>query len=112
MTDEKFEIEIDTLKKFFSKYCNDKHKDQKIKDFSFKYNDKEYNFSCLLCDDCEKLISYSFDRLKSCPHKVKPRCRKCPNPCYEKTEWKKLAKVMKYSAIQFGLSRIKKFLFS
>ena len=55
-----------------------------------------------------ELINYSFDRLNECPHDIKPRCRTCPSPCYEKQEWKKLSKLMKYSGLQFGLIKIKK----
>ena len=36
MTKEKFEIEINTLKKFFEVYCNNKHEDQIQKTKSYK----------------------------------------------------------------------------
>lgn len=111
MTSEKFEIEIETLQKFFKKYCEDKHSFLEEKEYSIEYKDKIYRFEISLCNDCHNLISYSFDRLRNCPHEIKPRCRKCPNPCYEKKEWRLLAKIMRYSAIKFGLTKLKKYFF-
>jgi hypothetical protein len=53
------------------------------------------------------LIDYSIQRLQNCEHDPKPRCRKCPEPCYDKLQWKKVAKVMRYSGIKLGLLNIK-----
>ena len=109
MTNEKFKQEIDTLNSFFSKYCEDKHQNQKKTAYEVEYKNIKYEFELFLCEECNTLILYSFDRLKYCPHEIKPRCRKCPNPCYEKKQWKDLAKVMRYSAISLGLSKLKRF---
>ena len=76
-------------------------------DSAFKNIESNINVELNLCEECHSLISYSFDRLKGCPHEIKPRCRQCPNPCYEKQEWKSLAKIMRYSGIRLGLSKIK-----
>ena len=59
-------------------------------------------------DECLKKIEYSFDRLLACPHEIKPRCRTCPNPCYEKKNWKETAQVMRYSGIKLGLRSVNK----
>lgn len=109
MTQEKFISETETLKKFFTVYCKDKHLNQHkyIKDI--KYQNKDINLELILCDECAELINYSIQRLEECPHDIKPRCRTCPSPCYEKKEWKKLAKLMRYSGIQLGILKIKKF---
>ena len=105
----KYKSEVDTLKKFFELYCKDKHKNQNIFIKNFDYNNKKFDIELNLCDECKELINYSFDRLSQCPHDPKPRCRTCPNPCYEKNEWKKVARLMRYSGIQLGLLKIKKF---
>jgi hypothetical protein len=51
-------------------------------------------------------------KLQNCPHEIKPRCRKCPTPCYEKQEWKNIARIMKYSAIKLSLGKIKSRVFN
>jgi len=109
MTYEKFENEINTLKKFFEIYCLDKHKDRTIHNGIYKipYRDKVFRLELNLCDECNNLFANSIKKLQNCPHEEKPRCRKCPTPCYEKSEWKKVAKIMRYSGIKLGLSRIK-----
>jgi predicted amidophosphoribosyltransferase len=108
MTQEKFQGEVKTLEKFFTKFCEDKHDNQYNKTYALNYKSEIYELKLCLCDDCQNLISYSLDRLKECPYEIKPRCRKCPNPCYDKVQWKQLAKLMRYSGIQLGLTKIKK----
>lgn len=107
MTLEKFEIEINTLKTFFELYCKDKHQNQIQKSIKLNYLNKPYLLNLNLCNDCLNAINYSFEKLQSCSHEIKPRCRKCPNPCYEKQNWKETARVMKYSAIKLSLGKIK-----
>lgn len=103
----KFQTEISTLKKFYEFFCINKHHKQLKKDVHLEYKSTSFDISLNLCEDCFEAINYSFSRLQQCPHEVKPRCRTCPNPCYEKQRWKATAKVMKYSAINLGLSKIK-----
>lgn len=107
MTSDKFISELDTLKLFFTTFCKSKHKNQKKFSFIINYNEQDIEIEYTLCEDCNKLIHYSIDRLQECQHDPKPRCRKCPNPCYEKVQWKKLAKVMRYSGLQLGFLKIK-----
>ena len=109
MQQDKFKSEVQTLKKFFELHCKDKHQNQKNHCKELVYNSEKVHVDLELCDDCIELIQYSFDRLIECPHDPKPRCRTCPNPCYDKDEWKKVAKLMKYSGIKLGLLKIKKF---
>ena len=106
---EKFTSEAKTLKKFFELHCRDKHTNQTHHCKELSYKDEKICLDLELCSDCNKLINYSFDRLSDCPHDIKPRCRTCPTPCYDKNEWKQVAKLMKYSGIQLGLSKIKRF---
>lgn len=107
MTNEKFEIEINTLKRFYELYCKDKHENQFSTIETQSYKNTVFNIDLLLCKECLNAINYSFDRLQGCPHEIKPRCRTCPSPCYEKQKWKETARVMKYSAIKLSLGKIK-----
>jgi len=107
MTNEKFRSEIDTLKKFFEIYCHDKHQDRIMHEgnYNIPYNDTFFKLEVTLCNECNSLLSTSIRNLQNCPHNPKPRCRKCPNPCYEKEDWKAVAKIMKYSGMKLGLGK-------
>jgi uncharacterized protein YlaI len=109
MTLEKFKSEVGTLEKFFTLHCKEKHLHQKESKKTLHYNNQNIPINFYLCDECLKLISYSIKRLQECPHDIKPRCRNCPKPCYKEKEWKALAKLMRYSGIQLGFLKIKKF---
>lgn len=109
MTLEKFTKETDTLSKFTSIYCNDKHTNQKECNFILNYKGKEFQKNLQLCDECRDILRYGIERLEECPHEEKPKCRKCPNPCYEKYYWKKIAKIMRYSGMKLGLLKIRSF---
>jgi hypothetical protein len=104
---EKFENEISTLSKFISLYCNDKHSNQKEIKHKIIYKNIKFEKNLTLCEECEDILKYGFEKLKECPHEEKPRCRKCPNPCYEKYYWKKIAKIMRYSGMKLGLLKIR-----
>ena len=108
MTFEKFEKEINTLKKFFPIYCNDKHTGQFKREYKVSYYDKNIDFTISLCKECHELLSYAITRLQECPNDPKPRCRKCPNPCYEKDKFKQMAKMMRYSGMKLGLTKAAK----
>lgn len=109
MTNEKFKSELDSLDKLFSLYCKDKHINQKRYKKDIIYKDISYSLEIDLCEDCESLLNYSIKSLQQCPHDIKPRCRRCTTPCYEKDKWKKVAKLMRYSGIKLGLSKLKKY---
>ena len=107
MTTQKYEIEINTLKKFYEVYCKGKHENAQDKTYNLEYKDTKFTLDVHICKECQEYIEYSFDRLQTCPHEVKPRCRNCPNPCYDKPQWKHTAKVMKYSGVRLGLTKAK-----
>jgi hypothetical protein len=108
MTNEKFKSEIESLDKFFTLYCHNKHTDQKRYSENINYRNHTFDLELNLCDECKELLSYSIIKLQTCIHEDKPRCRKCKNPCYDKEEWKKIAKLMRYSGIQLGLVKLKR----
>ena len=107
MTINKFETEINTLKNFYELYCKDNHTNQESIAITLAYKEKLFLIELNLCENCQKAIDYSFVKLQNCPHEIKPRCRRCPNPCYDKENWKETAKVMKYAAIKLSLGKIK-----
>lgn len=112
MTTEKFIDEVSVVTKFIQIYCDDKHKDaQKNKSaISLDYNGVNgvIKLKFELCDECEKMARYAYKRLQACPHEQKPRCHTCPKPCYELYMWKNMAKMMRYSGLKLGLSKIKR----
>ncbi|EDM23921.1 nitrous oxide-stimulated promoter family protein [Caminibacter mediatlanticus TB-2] len=107
MQEEKFKSEINTLIKFFSIYCTDKHKNILCKNYEIEYKNLILKEEVCLCKECHNLLDYAIKKLQNCPHEIKPRCRKCPNPCYDKNEWKKMAKMMRYSGMKLGLLKVK-----
>jgi predicted amidophosphoribosyltransferase len=108
MTQDKFISEVEILKKFFGIYCHGKkHNNIKVQNTTLDFQNQTFKYDFKLCNECFKLLEYSFDRLQNCPHDEKPKCRTCPNPCYEPDEWKKVAKVMKYAGISQGIKKIK-----
>lgn len=107
MTAEKFHSEVMTLKRFFETYCISNGHKCANHYIIVDYKDKKYRFDFNLCNDSFELITYAIERLLECPHEIKPKCRYCPTPCYDKSKYKEVAKIMKYSGIKLGLSKIK-----
>lgn len=116
MTEEKFIYDSQTVLKFIQCYCDSEHyKAQKSTDsIKLSYNNKNLKeeIHYCLCKKCEETLKYSYVKLQECPHDEKPSCRKCPKPCYDKPEWKHLAKIMRYSGLRLGILKIRKKLFS
>ncbi|MCP4970230.1 MAG: nitrous oxide-stimulated promoter family protein [Arcobacter sp.] len=104
----KFKDEINTLKKFFEVYCKNHHNNQQYINKSLHYKNEEIQVELNLCPECLSKLNYSYERLLECPHDIKPRCRKCPSPCYEKKQWKDTAKVMRYSGVKLGITALNK----
>ena len=112
MTQDKFKSEVETVYKFTQLYCDNKHKNIKKNNDKLVYSYRDIDLNQInynLCDDCLKIFLYSYSKLQNCEYEEKPRCRKCETPCYEKSMWKQLATIMKYSGIKFGLIKIKNF---
>ena len=105
MKEEKFKSEIEILKKFFIIYCKNKHQNQIEKNYSISYKNLNLDFDIFLCNECYNLLNYAITKLIECPHDPKPRCRKCPNPCYEKDKYKQMAKIMRFSGMKLGLTK-------
>ncbi len=92
----------------FPVYCSSKHKGQSERTVRFEYGGKTFEVKVSLCSECFELFSYALERLRECPHDPKPRCRKCPDPCYEPDKYRAMAKVMAYASVRLGLSKAKR----
>jgi len=104
---ERFLYEINTVNKFIQIYCLDKHTAQKQNIIKLTHNNSNYNISTNLCIKCENLATITFEHIQSCTQEIKPKCRKCENPCYSKSHWKEISKIMRYSGIRLGFIKIK-----
>jgi len=110
MTFETYTREVTTLTTFVSCYCNDKHGDRErtAQNIALHYGTEEgAPIEATLCDECLGTVEYGMMRLKSCPFDEKPKCRKCPDPCYERPMWKKVAGIMRYSGIRLGVLKVR-----
>ena len=114
MTNEKFIHDTTTVLKFIQIYCDDKHKDTQKKEGlqSLVYREKKLDIDITyhLCSVCKNTFLLSYQKLQECPHEEKPSCRKCPKPCYERPDWKHVAKIMKHSGMKQGIIKLKKLL--
>jgi len=51
-----------------------------------------------LCDDCQQLLEYAFQRLDVCPFQdKKPACNHCDVHCYSQARRVEIQRVMRYS---------------
>ena len=107
---EKYTQEVTTLTTFVAYYCTGKHADvpKKSRSITLKYaGERAEPLEAVLCDECAETVAYAMARLQGCPFDDKPKCRKCPNPCYERPMWKKLAGIMRYSGMRFGMEKVR-----
>lgn len=111
MTKEKFIEDSRTVLKFIQCYCDNEHskliKQNDSINLIYRSDDLNIQIPYSLCAECEKTLRYSYKKLQNCPHEEKTSCRKCHEPCYEKREWKLLAKIMRYSGMKLGFIKIK-----
>jgi hypothetical protein len=111
MTFEKYTQEVTTLTTFVSHFCRDKHTDSDkfVRHIPICYGERAAEpIETMLCDECMQTIEYGIMRLDGCPFDEKPKCRKCPDPCYERPMWKRVAAIMRYSGMKLGLTKIRK----
>lgn len=101
---EKYISEVQILKTYFEHFCQHNHTNQLDKEICYNYKDQILCENVKLCDKCLETIQYSIQRLQHCQYEEKPRCRSCKTPCYEKSYWKTLAKVMIYSSLRLGVT--------
>lgn len=110
MKPEKFHHDANTVAKFIEIYCKDKHEEpKKAHSYALAYRGTTFApLEVTLCETCHETLRYSLARLEACPHEEKPSCRKCPAPCYDKPQWKLLARIMRHSGMKLGLVKLRK----
>lgn len=115
MESERYLHDTKILQEFFTLYCNAKHADAKkqlVTQELFHDGIAYGNVTAELCSECEALHRYAHAKLSTCKLHPKPKCRTCKVRCYEKTQWKAMAKVMRYAGMQMGAQRVKELIFS
>lgn len=112
LSEDKFIHDTRTVLKFIQLYCDKKHENSEkqdgVQNLNYKNKDLHIEVNYHLCSECKSTFNYSYARLQECPHDEKPRCRKCPTPCYDRQQWKHLASIMKFSGMRLGLIKIRK----
>lgn len=74
--------ERETVQKMIALYCRAHHK----------------TADSSLCDDCQVLSAYAFERINGCPFGAeKPTCAQCPIHCYRPEMREKIRQVMRYA---------------
>ena len=111
MSPEKLEHDSKVLHRFIQFYCDKEHAQMPKKEQTLVVVFAQNPLCGLpycLCDECDALLQYAYHRLEACPQDPKPSCRKCKTPCYERSMWKKMAKIMRYSGIRLGFIKLRK----
>ena len=88
--------ELRILISFVDLFCRSRHADCKkapLEPGPVTLNGK----SLLLCPECADLVGYAAKRLRYCPLKPKPTCKKCPVHCYRPDYRQKVREVMAWS---------------
>lgn len=91
--------DTDKLVRFLSMYCKAHHVDREKVPFSFNYDKMPavVKDGPDLCCECTKLLRHAIVMRVLCPLDPKPRCRKCPQHCYQPGYRDKMETVMKYA---------------
>lgn len=73
--------EKEILKLMITTYCRGEHRNKKK-----------------LCNDCQKLLDYAYERIENCPlMETKSFCSACKTHCYSTEMRERIKLVMKYS---------------
>ncbi len=108
MTEAKFTEQTAVITRFVQIYCDHHHRTPKsLSTNELSYKTANLSYEASLCEQCNKMLNYAYDRLQNCPHDDKPKCRKCPKICYEKEQLQMMVRIMRYSGIKSGINRLK-----
>jgi predicted amidophosphoribosyltransferase len=54
-----------------------------------------------ICPACQNLLDYALGRLVNCPRQPKPKCKDCPQSCYDEDYRRRMREVMRFSGMYF-----------
>jgi hypothetical protein len=93
--------DIETLARFISIYCEQKHRDQEKSPImaSGKVGDYINHLGLHLCTDCRKLLLHAASKRIICPYNPKPSCKKCKTHCYGKGYRDQIREIMRFSGM-------------
>ncbi|MFQ5870034.1 MAG: nitrous oxide-stimulated promoter family protein [Candidatus Zixiibacteriota bacterium] len=91
--------DVSVLARFIDIFCANNHSGDGKSRLQAKGDVADYlkNPSLALCPDCSKLLSHGVSKRISCPYDPKPRCKRCPTPCYAEGYREKIREVMRFS---------------
>ena len=87
--DSRIEREQRTVEALIMLYCRGRHTTEEA-----------------LCEECEALLTYAWNRLDQCPWgEAKPTCAKCSVHCYRPVEREQVRRAMRYAGPRMVLHR-------
>jgi len=91
--------DIDVLAKFIQIYCRDLHTEKNRERFLARGRLALYfrHHNLHLCEDCSRLLLHGAAKRMMCSLDPKPRCKKCPMPCYRPGYRESIREVMRYA---------------
>ncbi len=54
-----------------------------------------------LCELCQDLLDYAYNRRERCPYDPKPKCKECPTHCYKPRYRQQMKEIMRFSGMYF-----------
>jgi hypothetical protein len=87
-------------------YCHDHHGEQEKADFAGRGMLEKIDLDrTSLCPQCAELLIHGLVKRITCPfdsppERIKPRCKRCPEPCYSDRYRQFVREVMKYSGLK------------
>ncbi len=91
--------DIETLARFISIYCEQKHRNQEKKTIMASGNAGGYinHLNLHLCEECRKLLLHAASKRIICPYDPKPSCKSCKTHCYGEGYRERIREVMRFS---------------
>jgi len=91
--------DIETLARFITIYCEQKHRDQEKDAIAASGKVGAYinHLDLHLCDECRKLLLHAASKRIICPYNPKPSCKKCKTHCYAQGYRERIREVMRFS---------------
>ncbi len=99
--DPKIERDLSILMRFIQVYCDKKHTEKEKKRLVANGPVGIYinDMNLILCNECTKMAMHGASKRVQCPYDPKPRCKKCPNPCYARGYRENIKRIMRFSGL-------------